>query len=65
MITIPLDVNSSQVSTEWHSTPEQEVLYFHIEIDVSRFHWLSSHTATQEVKVITRLDDDGSIEPVG
>lgn len=64
MISVSLNVNSSQITAEWHAAPEQEMLDLHIEVYVRQFLGLRRHAATKEVVIISRFDDDWSIEPI-
>lgn len=64
VISVSLNVDGSQVTAEWHTTSEQEMLNLNIEVDVGELLRLCGHSATQEIVVVTRLDDDGPVEPV-
>lgn len=64
VISVSLNVDGSQVAAEWHATSEQEVLNLNIEVDVGEFLRLRGHSATEEVVVVTRLDDNRPVEPI-
>jgi hypothetical protein len=64
VVTVALNVEGTQVTAEWHSTTEQEVLDLDVEVDIGEFFGLCGHAATEEVKVVARLDNHWTIEPV-
>jgi glucose-6-phosphate 1-dehydrogenase len=52
VVAVPLDVECSQVTAEWHATSEQEVLDLDVKIDVGELLGLGGHATAEEIKVV-------------
>lgn len=64
MVSVALNVNGTQITSERHTATEQEMFDFDIEIDVGQFFGLRGHAATEKIVIVARFDDDWTVEPV-
>lgn len=64
MVSVPLDVNSPQISSESVVSLEQELCDFAVEELVAVFFRLGSQTSGQVVEIVSFFDDGRSVEPV-
>jgi ribosomal protein L11 methylase PrmA len=64
VVSVALNVNGTQVTSEWHTATEQEMFDFNIKIDVGQFFGLRGHAATEKIVIVARFDDDWTVKPV-
>lgn len=64
VITIPLDIDGLQITTEWCITFEEEVLHFWIQIIVVQLFGLCAEASGECVVVVGHLENGGAIEPI-
>lgn len=64
MISVPLDVDGSQISTEGVVSLEKELCDFAVEELIAVSLRLSAHSSGKVVEVVALFDDGRSVEPV-